>query len=184
MQLKVIKADGSLEQYLHTKVIGTFSNALALVDQPSVFAAEQFAEAITFYLYRRRGVLSVTSDEIHLMVQAVLTATGYGNAAGALNEHRLNRQLKRGRIEVVDGNETNNSDEPMRLCLWNKSRIAEDLIRKNKIDRNLARAIASSVEEKVLILGMTRIRRSLIAELVAADTDVFLQVQEQLQLAV
>jgi hypothetical protein len=40
------------------------------------------------------------------------------------------------------------------------------------------------VEEKVLTLGMTRIRRSLIAELVAADTDVFLQVQEQLQLAV
>ncbi len=29
MQLKVIKSDGSIEEYLHTKVIGTFGNALA-----------------------------------------------------------------------------------------------------------------------------------------------------------
>ena len=124
MQLKVVKVDGNLERYLHTKVIGTFNNALALVDEPNIFAAEQFAEAITFYLYRERGVLSVTSDEIHLMIQAVLTATGYENAARALNEHRLNRQLKRGRIEVVDGgNESNQYDEPVRMCLWNKSRI-------------------------------------------------------------
>jgi len=184
MQLKVIKADGSSEQYLHTKVIGTFSNALALIDQSNVFAAEQFADAITFYLYRKRGVVTVTTDEIHLMVQAVLTATGYENAARALNEHRLNRQLKRGRIEVVDGDKTNSGGEPMRLCLWNKSRIVRDLIRKDKIDRNLARAIASSVEEKVLNLGMTQIRRSLIAELVVADMDAFLQVQKQLQLSV
>jgi len=184
MQLKVVKADGSLGQYLHTKVIGTFSNALALIDQPNVFAAEQFADAITFYLYRKRGIFTVTSDEIHLMIQAVLTATGYENAARALNEHRLNRKLKRGRIEVVDGDEPNSGQEPMRLCLWNKSRIARDLIRKDKIDRNLARAIASSVEEKVLNLGMTQIRRSLIAELVSADTDALLQLQKQLQLVV
>ena len=85
MQLKVIKADSSIERYLHTKVIGTLSNALALIDQPNVFAAEQFAEAITFYLYRKRGVVKVASDEIHLMVQSALTATGYENAARALN---------------------------------------------------------------------------------------------------
>lgn len=184
MQLKVIKADGSVEQYLHTKVIGTFSNALALIDQPNVFAAEQFADAITFYLYRKRGVVTVTSDEIHLMAQAVLTATGYENAARAMNEHRLNRQLKRGRIEVVDGDESNGQDDPMRLCLWNKSRIVEDLVRKDKINRHTARAIASLVEERVLNLGMTQIRRSLIAELVAADTATMLQLQKQLQLAV
>jgi len=184
MQLKVIKADGSVEQYLHTKVIGTFSNALALIDQPNVFAAEQFAEAITFYLYRKRGVVTVTSDEIHLMAQAVLTATGYENAAHAMNEHRLNRQLKRGRIEVIDGDESTAEDADMRVCRWNKSRIVKDLIRKDKIDRHMARAIASSVEERVLNLGMTQIRRSLITELVAADTDALLKLQKQLQLTV
>ncbi|MHC5059620.1 MAG: hypothetical protein ACYTFK_00845 [Planctomycetota bacterium] len=178
MQLKVIKADGSIEPYLHTKVIGTLSNALALIDQPNVFAAEQFAEAITFYLYRKRGVAKVTSDEIHLMAQSVLTATGYENAARALNEHRLNRRLRRGRIEVIDSD-----DQSPRLCLWNKSRIAEDLIRKEKIERHTARAIAASVEQKVLSLDMTQIRRSLIAELVLCDTAAMLKFQKQLQLA-
>jgi hypothetical protein len=41
--------------------------------------------------------------------------------------------------------------------------------------------IASSVEEKVLNLGMTRVRRSLIKELVLADTNTMLQVQKELQ---
>ena len=183
MQLKVIKSDGSVEEYLHTKVIGTFSNALALIGQPNVFAAEQFAEAITFYLYQKRGVVTVTSDEIHLMVQAVLTATGYENAARALNEYHLNREIKRGRIEVVDGGESTGAEATMRVSQWNKSRVVEDLMRTEKLDRHLARAIASSVEEKVLNLGMTRIRRSLIKELVLADMETMLQVQKQLQTA-
>jgi len=181
MQLKVIKSDGSVEQYLHTKVIGTFSNALALIDQANVFAAEQFAEAITFYLYQKRRVVTVTSDEIHLMIQAVLTATGYENAARALNEYHLNRKLKRGRIEVVDGDERTEEDLAMRLCRWNKSRIADDLVKKDGLGRPVARAIASSVEEKVLNLGMARVRRSLIKELVLADTDAMLRVQKELQ---
>ena len=44
MQLSVIKANGTTEEYLHTKVIGTFNNALALAGKPSVYAAEQFSE--------------------------------------------------------------------------------------------------------------------------------------------
>lgn len=181
MQLKVIKSDGSIEEYLHTKVIGTFGNALALIDQANVFAAEQFAEAITFYLYQKRGVVTITSDEIHLMIQAVLTATGYENAARALNEYHLNRKLKRGRIEVIDGDESTEADLAMRVCQWNKSRIADDLMRKDRLGRHVARAIASSVEEKVLNLGMTRVRRSLIKELVMADMDTMLQLQKELQ---
>ena len=75
-QLKVIKADGSIEQYLHTKVIGSFSNALDLIGEPNIFAAEQFAEAVTFHLYHNETSSSITSEQIHLMVQAVLNSTG------------------------------------------------------------------------------------------------------------
>ena len=85
MNLKVIKADGSVEEYLHTKVIGTFGNALALVDDANIFAAEQFAEAVTFFLYEKHQTQRVTSEEIHLMMQAVLSSTGYEHAAVALN---------------------------------------------------------------------------------------------------
>jgi hypothetical protein len=177
MQLKVIKADGHLEEYLHTKVIGTFSNALGLVDDMNIFAAEQFAEAVTFYLYEKRDSQMVTVEEIHLMTQSVLTATGYENAAVALNEHRLNRKLARNRIEVIDDSD---SDSMLRVNRWDKSRIAQDLTRIERIEPQIARAIASAVEEKVLNLGMTRIRRTLIVQLVLADTDAMLAAQNQL----
>ena len=182
MQLKVIKSSGNTEEYLHTKVIGTFSNALALVDQSSTFTAEQFAEAITFYLYEKRDTSSITSDRIHLMVQGVLTATGYDNASKALNEYRLERRLSRSRIEVVDDKD-DEIGTPMMVCQWDKSVIFEDMVREFALSRHVARAIASAVEQKILKLGMTRIRRSLIKEFVTADMDVMLRAEMELQAA-
>lgn len=183
MQLKVIKADGQLEEYLHTKVMGTFSNALGLVDDMNIFAAEQFAEAVTFYLYGKRDSHMVTSDEIHLMIQSVLSATGYEHAGVALNEHRLNRKLMRSRIEVLDDEfDDGGESSGLEVNRWDKSRIVNDLMRIESIEPQTARAIASSVEEKVLNLGMTKIRRSLIRQLVLADTDAMLEAQYQLQM--
>lgn len=180
MQLKVIKTDGTTEEYLHTKVLGSFSNALALIDQANVFAAEQFAEAITYYLYQKRGADTITSDEIHLMIQAVLSATGYENAARSLNEYQLNRKLQRARIEVVHNSYEQYDDTELMIGRWNKSKIVEDLVRKDHLDLHVARAIASTVEQKVLNLGMTKVKCSLIKQLVLADTDAILKAQEQL----
>ena len=177
-QLKVVKSDGSIEEYIHTKVMGSFSNALAAVDEPSVFAAEQFAEVITFYLYERKDSHIVSSDEIHLMVHSVLTATGYEHAALALKEHRLSRNIKRKRIEVI--NNGNGKEERTDISSqWDKSRIVGNLIEDN-IDRHIARAIASAVEERVLRMGMSRVPCSLIEQLVAVDTDLMLQAEGQL----
>lgn len=173
MQLKVIKNDGSIEEYMYTKVLAAFSNAFDLIDQPNLFAAEQFAEAITYYLYHERNISTITNDEIHLMVQAILTSTGYENAAIAFNEYHLVRKLKRKRIEVIDGG--NDTNTP-----WDKSRISYDLVN-DGIDRNVARAIASVVEEKILNMGSNRIRTPLITQLVLADTEAMLNAQQQLQ---
>lgn len=175
MQLKVIKADGSVEEYLHTKVIGTFCNALSMINQPNILAAEQFAEAITFHLYHKDSSV-VTSDAIHLMVQAVLTDTGYENASSALNDFHLNRKLQRKRIEVIAEDEF---AEP-EVKQWDKSFIVKGLLEDEKLDIHLCRAIGSSVEQKVLNIGMTQIRKSLIKQLVLADTAVMMRAQEQL----
>ena len=183
MKLKVIKADGSIEKYLHTKVLGSVSNAFSLVGEPNIFAAEQFAEVITFYLFRERNIGTVTTDEIHIMIQATLSATGYADAANALNEYHLNRKLERKRIEVVDDDD--GADRTGQSCsslAWDKSQIVHDLVTEDDFDMNIARAIASAVEEKVLSIGMTRIRRKLIKQLVLADTETMLQAQEQLQM--
>jgi hypothetical protein len=178
-QLKVVKSDGSIEEYMHTKVIGSFSNALSAVDEPSIFAAEQFAEVITYYLYERKDSRIVSSDEIHLMMQSVLAATGYEPAALALKEHRLSRSIKRKRIEVINNGNGADGDANM-LSQWDKSQIVSNLIEGN-INHHVARAIASSVEERVLRMGMTRVPRSLIKQLVAVDKESMLTAEGQLQ---
>lgn len=171
MQIRVTKNDGTVEPYLHTKVLGTFNYALALVDDDSLFAAEQLAEAVTFYIYGAEGKQMLTSEEIHLMILSVLTGTGYGHAAQALSRHRLTRRLQRRRIEVIS--ETAGGDacaEP-----WDKSRIVTDLIDEREIEPSLARTIAGAVEEKVLAMKLGRIRKGLIRQLVMTDTETLLE---------
>lgn len=178
MQLKVIKSDGSVEEYLHTKVIGTINNALSLVGESNVFASEQFAEAITFYLYQRNDEARIASERIHLMIQAILSATGYDHAARALAEHRLNRQLARRRTLVICP-VSGSSDHPEQP--WDKSMVVRDLMNRQGLDYHVARAIASAVEEKVLSLGLSRVRHTLVRELVASETDALLRAGQQLQ---
>jgi len=182
MQLKVIKSDGSVEEYLHTKVIGTFNNALDMVGKPSVFAAEQFSEAVTFHLYNEKTAHAVTTDEIHLMIESVLNATGYYQAAQMLTDYRLTRKLKRKRIEVFDDSFQENQSGYRHPTLWDKSQIIEDLVTKNCLSRQMARVVASSVEEKILNLEMIKVSRRLIKQLVIADMNAMLEAQKQLQI--
>ena len=127
-QLKVIKADGSTEEYLHTKVIGTISNALALVGDPDIDIAEQLAEVVTYFLYLRQNRRSVNSSEIFSVIKAVLTSTMHSDAAAALSEYNFERNLKRNRIEVAAMDIQELADAEMlctpeqsdNRCRWNK----------------------------------------------------------------
>jgi hypothetical protein len=188
-QLKVVKTDGSIEEYLHTKVLGAISNALAGTGHADVYMAEQFAEVVTYYLYHQENRRSVTSMEILSVIKAVLTSTDYEEAAAALSEHHLQRKLKRSRIEVfsVDICELTDAEVFARNgqssdnCRWDKSRIASDLVEKYNICRNTARTIASMVEEKVFNMGLTRVPGSLVRQLVLGDAAAVLHAEQQLQ---
>jgi ribonucleoside-triphosphate reductase (formate) len=171
MQLKVIKTDGGIEEYLHTKIIGTISNALADSGHESTFVAEQLAEAITFYLYNNNSGGAVGSSEIYSMIQAMLSTTGYDDAALVLNNYHYTRELMRHRIEVV------NADG---CTSWNKSQIVQDLVRREGLQRQTARTIASMVEEKVLRIGLNKVPTSLIRELVEIETQAILEAEQQL----
>ncbi len=189
MQLKVIKADGSVEEYLHTKVIGTISNALAGVGQPDISVAEQLAEVVTYFLYHEKNRRAVTSSEIFSIIKAVLTATSYEEAAIALSEHHFERKLKRSRVEVasIDIQELADAELLCRAegldsrCRWDKSRIVNDLVTKHNVSLQTARTIASMVEEKIFSMGITLVPASLIKQLVLGDAAVLLQAQRQLQ---
>lgn len=179
MKIEVLKSESVVEPYLHTKVLGTFHNALASVHDYDLTTAEQMAEAVTFYLYRADHTSSITSDQIHLLIQSVLTATGYEQAAENLNAHRMQRKLQRRRIVVVKPG-LNENDEPCYES-WTKTKIVRDLLETKTMDQLTARAIAGAVEEKVLKMGVMRIRSSLIRELVLEDTESILRAEKQLQ---
>ena len=189
VQLKVVKTDGSVEEYLHTKVIGTISNALAYVDLADVGVAEELAEVVTYFLYHKQKTRSVTSSEIFSVIKAVLTATSYEEAAITLSEHHFERRLKRSRIEVVsvdvqelaDAEVLSKAEELGRRSRWNKSRIVDDLVTGYDISRQAARTIASMVEEKILGMGLTLVPASLIKQLVLGDVATVLRAQRQLQ---
>lgn len=190
-QLKVKKQDGTIEEYLHTKVMGTISNALASVDEADIFVAEQLAEVVTYYLYQKPSRREVRSSEIFSIIKAVLTATGHDRAAIALNEYNFERRIKRSRVQVasVDVQELTDAevlargDEMDERYRWDKSVIVRDLTEKHGIAQQTARTIASMVEEKVFRMGMTLVPESLIKQLVLGDAAAVLRAQEQLQTA-
>jgi len=190
-QLKVKKQDGSIEEYLHTKVMGAISNALASVDEADIFTAEQLAEVVTFYLYQTPGRKDVTSSEILSVIKAVLTATGHDRAAIAFSECNYERRIKRSRVQVASIDVRELTDAQMLAagdlidakCRWDKSVIVRHLADKHGIDQQTARTIASMVEEKVFRMGMTLVPESLIKQLVLGDAAAVLRAREQLQLA-
>ena len=178
MQLRVEKADGGIEVYLHTKVLGTIAAALADSGSYQEGKPEQLAEAVTTFLRRRYGNTSVSSDEIHSMIEVVLTDTGHEDAALTLHEYRVNRQIKRRRLEVAHIEKTDISEKKPKIKMliadytvgpWNKSEIVRDLEGESELPHNLAQAIASSVEEKALALGCRRITSALVRELVCNE---------------
>jgi transcriptional regulator NrdR family protein len=189
-QLKVVKVDGAVEEYLHTKVVGAINNALDAIGEADIDMTEQFAEVVTFFLYHQQGRRRVNSSEIFSMIQVVLASTGYEAASAALSKHHFERRLKRSRTEVIsvdlqdltDAEFIVGTEETGAWCRWDKSRIAEDLIAEHAMDRQAARMIAAMVEEKIFGMGMTRIPSSLIKQLVLRDTAAVLRAQAQLQM--
>jgi len=188
-QLKVIKEDGSIEEYLHTKVMGTISNALASLDQADMYLAEQLAEVVTYYLYHRQDRRDVTSSEIFSIIKAALTATGHEEAAIALSEYHFERRVKRSRIQVasvdirelMDAELLARTDDTEGKCRWDKSIIVRGLAAKHGIPQQTARTIASMVEEKIFRMGVTVVPASLVKQIVLGDAAAILRAQEQLQ---
>ncbi len=188
MQLKVIKADGSIEDYLHTKVIGAINHALAGAGEADMSTIERLAEVVTYYLYQQRARPYVTSNEIFSIIKVVLTSTGYESAALELSRYHFERQVKRRRIKVVIVDINELSDAKRFVCdreqlvnmQWDKSIIVKKLVTGHGICRQNARMIASMVEEKVLVMGISIISTSLIRQFVLHYTASVSRAQEQL----
>jgi hypothetical protein len=187
-QLKVIKADGGIEQYFHTKVLGTINNALVEVGMPDIRLAEELAEAVTYFLYNRQKKHSISSSEILSIIKTVLAATNNEPAAIALDEHQFERRLKRNRIEVFSEKINELLDDEMMTAKktsvtnrWDKSIIVNDLVNQCDITRQTARTVASMVEEKILAMKINLVSTALIKQLVLNDAAAMMHASRQLQ---
>ncbi len=188
-QLRVTKADGTVEAYLHTKVIGAINNALAATGQADTAVSEDLAEAVTFYLYSKQGRRTVSSNEVFSMIKAVLVATGYEAAALALTKHALERRLSRGRTEVLavdmhefaDAEKLCRAKHPPARAPWDKARIVHDLTTRFGVRRQTARTVASIVEERIFRMEVTIIPLSLIKQLVLGEAASMLRAERELQ---
>jgi hypothetical protein len=189
MQLKVIKADGTEEGYLHTKVLATLVNAFAEPAENNTSVARELAEAVTFYLYSKYGRNKITSSEILSITQAVLSSTGHNDAAANLAEHHYRRSLLRARVEITKSDIQKISDAVKRqqgsavqpTSCWNKSKIINDLVTECNLDSATARTVASMVEEKILASGFRCMPSAFIRFLVLLQTQAILSAQQQLQ---
>jgi transcriptional regulator NrdR family protein len=175
MELTVVKADGATEQYIHTKVVATLANAFGSAGLSDIYAAEELARAVTFFLYQNDPPRAISSGEIFSIIQAVLAGAGFEDAAVALTEHHFQRKLRRGRVEVVA------ADGSSARGRWDKSRIVEDLVTADHLDRPTARTIASMVEEKALNMGVSLVSSALVKQLVLSDSAAIIHAQQQLQ---
>jgi transcriptional regulator NrdR family protein len=174
----VVKSDGTREEYFHTKVVGTIANAFGATGQADIAVAEELAEAVTFFIHHSGERRNISSGEIFSIIETALAGTSYVQEAIALSERHFERKLKRSRLEVVKKKQ----DTPSTIrSRWDKSRIIEDLVKKQQLDRQTARAIASMVEEKVFSMGLSVVPAGLIEHLVINDADVVLNAQQQLQ---
>ncbi|MGD0572726.1 MAG: hypothetical protein ABSB11_06860 [Sedimentisphaerales bacterium] len=194
-KLIVVKADGTSEEYFHTKVIGTIANALGSAGRPDIHVAQEIADAVTFFLYRTAqpgdSQISISAREILSIIKTVLADTGFEEAAIAVSEHHFERKLKRCRVEVIRGRldglsdaeelYADYSDQPR--CKWDKSLIVEYLVAKHRLHRQTARTVASMVEEKIFNLGLPVVPAELVKQLVLSDAAAVIRAQNQMQTA-
>jgi hypothetical protein len=189
MQLKVIKTDGSMEDYIHTKILKTICSCLPHDVDNDIMIAEQLTEAVTYYLYNDYNRNVITSNELLTIIQLVLTETGYDIAADNLTENYHTRLMQRRRTEVVNLDVNDLSDAQMLTKIkslsmtdpWNKYRIVKWLTDKHNIDHNSARTIAAIVEEKVLRLNSSCIPTGVIKQIALTEAAMILNAAQELE---
>jgi hypothetical protein len=176
MQLRVIKADGTEEEYFHTKVIATLVNAFAAPNENNTSTAQQLADAVTFYLYNKNGSDKITSSEILSIIKAVLVSTGFSNAAEFLTEHQQRRNLSRMRVKVIKTDMKNLSVSTPLLLI---DRFGPD--EHWNLDPATARTVASLVEEKILDSGFRFVPTGFIKFLTLWQAQVILSAARQIK---
>jgi len=186
MIVRVLKTDGHVEEYFHTKVLLCVTSALSAAGEWDVDTAQKLTEAVTAFVYAMESS-QISSTEILSMVKVVLEGTGYGDAAAMLAEHHVRRSLARRRTEVVEAELNVIGDaHAFRLAAanvrqWSKWRVARHIAEEYGLGEQAARAAAARVEERVLAMGLTRVWSGLVRQIAMAEAALTITADDHLR---
>ena len=169
----VRKRDGAIVPFDRTKIAEAIFKAVQAVGDDDRFLADELAGVVCLFLRRHYSGEPPGIEEIQDMVEKVLIETGHAKIAKAYILYRDRRAQVRRKLQVhksVDRPDmrvqTGSGDqaEP-----WDKARIARALEVEAQLDRDVARKVATAVEQRVLSSGFRKLTTHLIRELVDAE---------------
>jgi len=177
----VRKRDGQLVRFDRGKIADAIFAAAKAVGGEDRALADELSGVVCLFLQRRFGTDIPGIEDIQDMVEKVLIETGHAKTAKAYILYRQKRSEQRARTRVRKQIQEDSDSTDTQLLVdpasraeyfnWEKTRIAQALVKEAEISEAEAREIASVVERRIFNSGISRISTSLIRELV--DNELF-----------
>ncbi len=182
MVKEVRKRDGRLVSFDERRIADAIFKAALAVGGTDRSIADELASVVTMFLEKHYGENDPPGiEDIQDLVEKVLIETGHAKTAKAYILYRDRRSRIREQMRVRKPTAGKSSTTDLSLLVdagrqdlvheWDKSKIADALVKEADLERALAEDIARAVEERIFTSGMRRISTSLIRELV--DNELF-----------
>jgi ribonucleoside-triphosphate reductase (formate) len=175
------KRDGRIAPFDKRRIENAIFKAAESLGGEDRLLAEELSNAVTLFLKKRFGKRIPSIEEIQDLVEKVLIETGHAKTAKAYILYREKRRDLREKTKVrkrirekADSTDLSLLVTPLakdEVLPWDKSKIAQALIREVKLNGELAWDIASTIEERIFKSDINQISTSLIRALV--DNELF-----------
>ena len=177
----VQKRDGRRVTFDKKKIADAIFKAAQVVGGYDRLLADELSEAVTLFLQKKHPDAIPTIEGIQDIVEKVLMETGHAKTAKAYILYRNERARRRENLKVRKQVRPSSSTTDLALLVfpssrdeimtWERTHIAQALVKEAGIPQDVAEEIAKAVEQKVFQSGMEQISTSLIREL--ADNELF-----------
>lgn len=180
---RVIKRDSLVVPFDKGKISDAIFAAARAVGGENRQLAEDIADLVVNLLEKRYDADNAPGiEDIQDMVEKALIETGHAKTAKAYILYRQQRTKARDRMRVrkdtihggADSTDIHLLVDPgsqAEYYAWDRTRIANALVKEAGLDKLEAASVARAVEKRVLASGLTRISTSLIREL--TDNELF-----------
>lgn len=159
--LFVTKRDDTVERFAFHKLLNCLRDSLESRGYDPRLATP-LAKAVEMHLVECRAGEPIGTDYIFKCVSSVLGQTGLGDVADDMIQFRRQRESRRRKTRVLPGVD----NAGLRSLPWNKSAIIATLENQYGLRHNVARFLASRVEEQVFSLNYRTITKPFLAEVV------------------